>query len=314
MVKRLQSAKVTAFKPSWPFAPAIIGSVFMGASPIFVRIADIGPNAIGFYRMLLSLPLLWVWMHFEQKINPQSIMPFSKKDFTIAAFAGFFLAGDLGIWHFSLNLTTVVNATLFNYCTPFFVPLIMWFFFSTKPTLVFVCTLVMAIIGSIILTGESVSLSMDHLWGDILALLSAIFFSGYIVMIKQLRLKFNAPTLLFWTGISTAFFLGLFSFSLGEDYIPDTHNDWIAIVGLVVMVHLGGQGLLSYAMGEISASLISIVMMIAPIVAAITAWILFSETMDWHHMVGAAIILISIVIARKSERKMDKKIEKRYGP
>jgi len=171
----------------------------------------------------------------------------------------------------------------------------------------------MATFGSAILTGESISLDLKHLWGDILALLSAAFFSGYIIFVKQLRGKFNAPMILFWTGISSAFFLGLFSFILQEDYIPDTLNDFIAIIGLIGIVHIAGQGLLSYSMGKVSANMVSIALLISPVVAAALAWILFSEAMDWHHIAGACIILAAIVVARKSERTMDTKVEKKYG-
>ncbi len=285
----------------------------MGFAPIFVRVAEIGPNAIGFYRMLCAAPLLWVWMLFEKRANPASIVAPTRRDYLHLIIAGFFFSADLGIWHFSLSLTTVINATLFNNCTPFFVPLIAWVVFSEKPTLVFLIAVVIAIVGSIILTGESVSLSTDHLLGNLLALASAMFFSGYIIFVKHLRIKFNAPTLLFWTGSACAFFLAIYSVILGEDYIPDTWNDVIAILGLVFIVHIFGQGLLSYSMGKVSASLVSIVLLISPAVAAVVAWIVFGEAMGPLEILGAVIILTSIIVARKSERSADAKVERQYG-
>ena len=38
-----------------------LGAIAMGASPIFVRLADVGPYASAFWRTFLALPFLWVW-------------------------------------------------------------------------------------------------------------------------------------------------------------------------------------------------------------------------------------------------------------
>ena len=45
-----------------PFAALVAGAVAMGVSPIFVRLADVGPFASAFWRVALALPLLYAWM------------------------------------------------------------------------------------------------------------------------------------------------------------------------------------------------------------------------------------------------------------
>ena len=44
-----------------PFAALVAGALAMGISPIFVRLADVGPFASAFWRGTLALPLLWTW-------------------------------------------------------------------------------------------------------------------------------------------------------------------------------------------------------------------------------------------------------------
>jgi len=45
-----------------PFAALVAGAVAMGVSPIFVRLADVGPFTSAFWRVTLALPLLYAWM------------------------------------------------------------------------------------------------------------------------------------------------------------------------------------------------------------------------------------------------------------
>ena len=48
-----------------PFAALVAGAVAMGISPIFVRIADVGPFTSAFWRVALALPLLYTWMRLS---------------------------------------------------------------------------------------------------------------------------------------------------------------------------------------------------------------------------------------------------------
>ena len=52
------------------FAALVAGAVAMGASPVFVRFADVGPYASAFWRTFLALPFLWAWVRLEGEGAP----------------------------------------------------------------------------------------------------------------------------------------------------------------------------------------------------------------------------------------------------
>src|SRR5262245_64553893 len=87
------------------FAALVLGAVAMGASPIFVRLADVGPYASAFWRTLLALPLLWLWSRLETRRAARTRFDRS------ALVAGLLFAGDLFFWHLAIVNTTVANAT-----------------------------------------------------------------------------------------------------------------------------------------------------------------------------------------------------------
>ena len=51
------------------FACLVLGALAMGASPIFVRLTDIGPQASAFWRTALALPFLWIWARLETRAD-----------------------------------------------------------------------------------------------------------------------------------------------------------------------------------------------------------------------------------------------------
>src|SRR5215471_4187628 len=103
------------------FAALVLGAVAMGASPIFVRLADVGPYASAFWRTSLALPFLWAWAHLSERRPDRTTL--SKQDApdhtwqrrrragdlrnTGIILAGLFFAGDLFFWHLAILATTV---------------------------------------------------------------------------------------------------------------------------------------------------------------------------------------------------------------
>ena len=76
-----------------PFAALVLGAVAMGVSPIFVRLADVGPFTSAFWRVALALPPLYAWMRIVE--GGERAGDISRSD----VLAGLAFAGDLLFWH-----------------------------------------------------------------------------------------------------------------------------------------------------------------------------------------------------------------------
>src|SRR5947208_11489363 len=77
----------------------IAGAVGMGASPVFVRFADVGPFASAFWRAFLALPFLWAWARFAER-GRRGERP--RLD-GVVILAGLFFTGDLFFWHLEIG-------------------------------------------------------------------------------------------------------------------------------------------------------------------------------------------------------------------
>lgn len=293
------------------------GAAAIAFAPIFVRLSEVGPIATGFYRLTLALPLFWVWERMERRDRGGSAAADAAADATIDAgvapsapvaatglgaglvVAGLCFAGDLALWHWSLRLTSVANATLFPNLAPVFVTLLGWLLWRERVRPLFLVGMTIAILGAGLLMGESVRLSQAHLAGDALALATALFYAGYIVAVARLRRDLSTPAIMLKSGLVTAAVLLILAAASGERLWPQTAAGWATLVGLALISHAAGQSLIAYALAHLPASFSAVGLLLQPAIAALLAWLLFGEAIGGWQAAGAAVILAGIVVARR---------------
>ncbi len=290
----------------WTFLPMLIalgGSLFVGMSPIFVKASKLPPITIGFYRLLFAIPFLFLWSFFENR-NKETKRYSVSTHLKLAA-SGLLFALDLALWNESLQLTSVVNSTILNNFSVFFIPLFLWVIYSKRPNLWITMGSLMAIGGSALLVGEKMSISFSSLMGDFIAVLSAFAWGAYFITVEKLRKELSPGTILFWSGVYCALSLAFIALLREQPFFPLDLQDAGLMVGYALLVQVGGQGLVAVALGSISSSFLALVMLLGPVLSGWVAWVLFNESMSMQQIIGAAIILMSIAVAKLGDK--DKK-------
>lgn len=276
------------------------GATGIGFAPILVRLADTGPSATAFYRLLFALPLLWVWAGWHLRRHPDSPRPRSAGDFALLGACGLLFTADLSIWHWSLRYTTVANSTLLTNIAPVFVTLGAWVFLRERVTARFALGLALALGGCALLLGSSVRLGREHLRGDALALFAALFYGGYLLVVKLLRRRFPTPILMAWAGLASCPAFGAVAVVTGDNLIPGSATSWMALASLALVSHVGGQTLITYGFGHLPASFSSVSLLWQPVVAAGTAWLFLAEPIGWLQAAGGTIVLAGILVTSRS--------------
>src|SRR6185436_16707837 len=83
--------------------------------------------------------------------------------------------------------TSVANSTLLANLAPIFVTLAGWLFWKQRFTRTFLVGMVVAIAGMFVLVGPNFALGGTRLLGDALGALTAVFYAGYMLAIKNAR-------------------------------------------------------------------------------------------------------------------------------
>lgn len=285
-----------------------LGAVTLGMSPILVRLSELGPTASAFHRVFLALPVLWLWSALEkrrQKAAPEtSSKPRSatRKDYAVMALAGFFFAGDLGFWHWSLQFTTVANATLLATMAPIWVTLGSFFLFRERFSKLYLFGLAVAILGAAVLMGDSLQFSHERLFGDLLGLVTGVFFGAYMLTVGRLRAHFSTAVIMLLSTAVTAALLLPATLISGESLIAVTLAGWAVLLALALLTHVGGQGAVAYALAHLPSSFTSVAMLLEGVAAVFLAWIILSETPGGWQIAGACIVIGGIVIARRGSQ------------
>lgn len=279
------------------FLALIGGATGIGFAPVFVKMSETGPTATAFFRLLFALPLLWLWAGWDRGRNPTSRQPAGRRDFLMLALAGLFFTGDLSIWHWSLQFTTVANSTLLTNITPIFVTIGAWFLFGDRITPGFVAGMALSIGGAALLVGNSVSLSPQHLLGDALSLVAAVFYAGYLLALKHLRKSFSTVTIMAWSGLASCTGFGIVAWLSGDKMAAETAGGWLVLLALALVSHVGGQALIAYGFGHLPASFSSVSLLWQPVVAAVVAWVVLGERLQWLQGIGAVVVLAGIAVA-----------------
>jgi len=280
----------------------IIGAVAIGASPIFVRLSDLGPFATAFWRVALALPVLWAWAYLAARDRRAKGLPAEAPGWRAMLPAGLFFAGDLTFWHLSILNTTVANATLFANFSAVVVTIGAWLFLREKIGPRFLIGLALAILGAAVLSNATAAANPGNLLGDFYGIVTAFFFGAYMLSVRHVRGRTSAAQVMLRSGIITAAALLVVALVMGDALIPQSARGWAVLLGLALFSHAAGQGFLAYALGHLPASFSSLVVLLEPVAAAILGWLILFEAISLQQGIGGAIILTGVIIARRASK------------
>jgi len=279
-------------------AALLAGAAAIGASALFVKVSETGPVATAFWRVALALPILWAWSVIGSRGG--HVAGFSSERRLIIA-AGLFFAGDLAVWHWSIMLTSVANATLLANLAPIFVTLAVWLLYGRRPTAMFLAGLAAALAGVTVLLGRDFQAGGGAMLGDFLGVVTAMFYGAYQLTVTRVRSRAATSVIMAWSGLVTAVALLPLALASGEQILPYTAAGWAKLAGLALISQVAGQSLIAYAMAHLPATFSSVGLLAQPVIAAALAWGLLGETLGWLEIAGAIVVLIGIRIVHKAE-------------
>ena len=284
-----------------PFFILIIGAIAIAFSPIFVRFSDVDPIMTAFYRIFISLPFFLFFSSFN--IIEKVKFPEFNNSYVIFLVSGIFFALDLICWHWSIKLTTVSKATFLSNLAPIVVIIFSLIFLKERFSKFFYLAALLSMVGMLMLLGESFKFNKSQFIGDLLGVLTAVWYGSYIITISQLRKKYNSTSIMFLSGIVTAIILLTVSILFEQSLIPQSLFTITIIFLLGFICQFMGQSFITYSLAYLSASLSSLCLLIQPIAATVLAYFFFQEKLTTIQFFGSAFILIGIYIARTKYEK-----------
>lgn len=279
--------------PPLAFAALVVANVALAFGPLFVRLADVGPVAAGFWRIGLAAPIL-ATMALAGGWRPAGVV---KGVWVAIAVGGLCFAADLASWHIGILKTSLANATLFGNSATMIFPVYGFLIARAWPSRMQGFALVLALVGALLLMGRSFQIAPDHLAGDLLCLLAGILYTVYFAAMARARDTMPPIPALAASTLASMLPLLLFALFTREQVIP---RDWTPLVALALFSQVLGQGMMIFALGQLSPLVVGIGLLIQPVVAAAIGWIGYGEKLDGVDLVGAVLVAVALVLVRRA--------------
>ncbi|GAB6930334.1 DMT family transporter [Paenibacillus sp. JCM 10914] len=195
---------------------------------------------------------------------------------------------------FGLKTTSTSNAGFLVSLTVVFVPLLHTFLFKKRMEKKTMFSISLALIGIMLLT---VKLPLTFNAGDLLCIIAALCYALHINVVSVAARKVDALNL----GIMQLGFAGLyaliFSLIFENPTLPSTSDGWIAILFLSLICSGLGFILQTIAQKYTTPARTGLVFSLEPVFAAICGYWFMQEVMNSREFLGAAVVLLSVVIS-----------------
>jgi drug/metabolite transporter (DMT)-like permease len=284
------------------FILLVIGATAIGNSSVLVRLAEAEPAATAFWRMLTAIPVLFLWSFFERRLtetknettnfNPKLVIP--------AVLAGLSFAFDLWMSNIALGLTTMTSFIILVHLAPVVVVIVAWLWFGERPTMSIIIALISAIVGAVLLvqSGRSSGAASNALLGDSAAVAAAFGYAGFILAIRRARHFGDTGVVSLIAAVSCALFSFMIAKITGETLWPKSLNSFAMLAIMGVVCHAFGQGLQTYAINSLGASVTSIVLVYGVAVTVFGGWIFFGEIPTLMQFSGGILVLAAVILCR----------------
>ena len=278
----------------FPLFRLLIGCTCISFAPVFVKLASLPPDTAGFYRMLLASVSLFLLMRLRKES-----LQMAKRAKLLLLGSGLFLAVDFMCWHRSIDLIGPGLSTLLANFQVFFTVLFSWIFLKQKVSRLFLVSIVMALCGLQLITGADWSMvEAGYLWGVFFGLLAGIFYSGYILLVKDSMddPSVNSVPAMLLVAISGSLLLSVITPLNGASFtIPDS-GSFLAIAGAGVISTTIGWSLISSAIQHIPATVAGLVLLLQPTLALVWDVVIFGKPTGALEVCGILLILVAIYI------------------
>ena len=274
------------------FLVLLVAVAAVSLSAIFIRMAEAPGVVVANYRMLIAALLLApiTWRGLRRT-------PFNRRTLGYTVLAGLFLAVHFAAWISSLSFTTVAASVTLVCSNPLWVALFSWLFLGRPPSLAMLMGVLLAVAGGAMIAFGDLGGGTDPLLGDGLALIGALTVSAYLLLGRAAQrqgLSLGAYAGSAYTVAALILLPVPALFGLPYLGYETATFGWIFL--LAALPQLVGHTGVNYAMKFLDPTLVTTIILLEPIGAALLALLLFSEVPGLLTVLGAVILLLGVLL------------------
>jgi drug/metabolite transporter (DMT)-like permease len=274
---------------------ALLGTLAISFSAIFVRLAEVSPSTAALFRPLYALPVLLIASLLVRERDHRT-----RRERGLAVLAGVILALDFTFWHRSIDLIGAGLATVLGNTQVAFVGLTGWMYLKERPTLAALLNVPVIFAGVVLITGlgRSDAYGADPILGAVYGVLTGLTYALFLILFRHANRRALAPAAgpLFDATVGAT--LGSMLFSLSDsDFSLAIHwpaHGWLIALALVAQV--AGWLMISSVLPRLPGLDTSVTLLMQPMLTVLWGWLFFHEALSPIQWSGVAIVLGGIAV------------------
>jgi drug/metabolite transporter (DMT)-like permease len=283
-------------------AALVVGAALISFSPVFVKIAAVGPTAAGFYRTLFGgTALLAVVLARGDRLWAGS------GPFALAAVCGLLFAADLSLWHRAINYIGPGLATITGNFQVFFLAAFGITVLRERPSWRYLVSIPLALGGLYMLVGIDWSAhDPGFKRGVWYGISTAVAYASFILILQKSQTRtprLGAMANMCVVSLVTAAVMGVETAVQGERYAIPDRATWSALLSYGVLCQAAGWIIISRGLSKVEASRAGLILLLQPTLAFVWDVVFFSRPAGATDVAGAALALAAIYLGGSRGRK-----------
>lgn len=284
-----------------PMIMIVIGVLGISLSAIFVKYSTAPSAVTAAFRLgwtvLLMSPVVWAKREVREEL-----LHVNKRELGLSVLSGLFLAIHFVLWFESLQHTSVASSTSIVCTEVIWVALGFCLFLKGTLSKQAVLAIIIAFAGSVVIAYSDSSAGDAHLYGDILALVSAVAVAVYTLLGRIVRNNVSTSVYTYVVYVSCA--AVLLGTCMVQSYPLFGYGMSAVIVGLLLSVFstILGHSIFSWCLKYFSPAFVSASKLCEPVAASIMAVFLFRELPSVLQIFGGAMIIGGVYYYSKMEK------------
>ena len=263
----------------------IASSVVISFSGLIVRILEVGPLVMNFYRGMFLMCAVMVLL--VVRYRGATIVRVISVGWS-GIIAGIMLAAAAITFLQSLTHTTVANTLFVLAAIPFVTAGLAWIFLKERPSSATLITMVVAFAGIVIMIGEGFTIGAAY--GNVMALLTTLSFSIYAVLVRRNRQVDMLPAIL----ISTLIIMAVVALMRQGELEISRQDLWLCLLWGGVMSGFTSACFI-VASRHIVAAELTIFMLLEFALGPVWVWIFVNESPSRWTLVGGALVICAVL-------------------
>ena len=279
-------------RPLWAYGVLAIGVMGVSFAAIFIKMTAAPASITAMYRLLMTALML---APFAIPGLVRTIRSLSWRDRGLLVLSGVLLATHFIFWIQSLFATTVASATIFIALQPIFALIGAHLLLHDRVGWRAWGFALFAFLGTAVIGWHDLMRGGPAAIGDLLSVVGVLFAALYMLAGQGLRPRVPALQYNFLVYLVASVVLALYSALHGDSFTHYQASDWRVFFLLALVPTILGHTIFNTLLKYLPASVISMSIVGEPIGATILAYFIFADPITWPWLVGALIVLPSVV-------------------